>query len=208
MNEVERFPLPEGVEDAVLNKKQLAEALGEVSVNTIDKWLVQGLPYEAKGTNGQAYEFKLSRCYAWKKGREAEQQEASEKAARAVHQMRMALLGGDTGSSEMALSPKQRKELYEAEHAYNKLAQSRGELIKREEVFSLLTSVFASVRATIDGMPDRLSRDAGLNGRQAEAAVSVADDLLAEMHRALSTFSEGLNEKKRAELEVQFTSFD
>lgn len=47
-------------------------------------------------------------------------------------------------------------------------------------------------------MPDRLSRDAGLNGRQAEAAVSVADDLLAEIHRKLWEFTEGLSVEERA----------
>ena len=192
MSDVERYPLPEGVEDVVVNKRHLAEAFKK-SLPTIDQWISEGMPCESKGTNGQAYEFRLSVCYAWQKAREAAEAAEEEKIQSNIRQMQMALLGGASGSSEMALTPRQRKELYETEAAYNKLAQSRGELIARADVFALLERTFSAVRNAVNGMPDRLSRDVGLDGRQSEAAVVVADDLLAELHRELSEFEQELN---------------
>lgn len=185
MLETERYPLPRGVADAVLNRAQLADALG-LTEPTIDKMRKDGMPVLQEGSNGQAYQFQLSACFAWKRARETEKQETDARIADTIRQMRMELLGGDAGSSEMALSPKQRKELYEVDHAYNRLAEQRGELVPRAEVVALLNRIFEAVRATVNGMPDRLSRDAGLTGRQAEQAVAVADDLLTELHRLLS----------------------
>ncbi|KZK82401.1 Phage DNA packaging protein Nu1 [Pseudovibrio sp. Ad46] len=192
MENVERYPLPDGVEDVVVNKRHLAEAFKK-SLPTIDQWISEGMPCESKGTNGQAYEFRLSVCYAWQKEREASEAAEEEKIQSNIRQMQMALLGGGSGSSEMALTPRQRKELYETEAAYNKLAQSRGELIGRADVVALLERSFSAVRNAVNGMPDRLSRDVGLDGRQSEAAVVVADDLLAELHRELSEFMQTMN---------------
>ncbi|QUS54491.1 DUF1441 family protein [Pseudovibrio brasiliensis] len=189
---VERYPLPEGVEDVVVNKRHLAAAF-QKSLPTIDQWISEGMPFESKGTNGQAYEFRFSVCYAWQKAREAAEAAEEEKIQKNIRQMQMALLGGGSGSSEMALTPKQRKELYETEAAYNKLAQSRGELIARADVVALLERTFSAVRNAVNGMPDRLSRDVGLDGRQSEAAVVVADDLLAELHRELSEFMQTMS---------------
>lgn len=58
--EVERFPLPAGVADAVLNKSQLARALA-VSEPTIDRWVADGMPVLSAGTNGRSYEFQRKR---------------------------------------------------------------------------------------------------------------------------------------------------
>ena len=192
MVDVERYPLPDGVEDVVVNKRHLAEAFKK-SLPTIDQWISEGMPCENKGTNGQAYEFRLSVCYAWRQAREAAEAAEEEKIQSNIRQMQMALLGGGSGNSEMALTPRQRKELYETEAAYNKLAQSRGELISRADVLAMLERTFSAVRNAVNGMPDRLSRDVGLDGRQSEAAVVVADDLLAELHRELLEFMQGLS---------------
>ena len=201
MVDVERYPLPDGVEDVVVNKRHLAEAFKK-SLPTIDQWIAEGMPFESKGTNGQAYEFQLSVCYAWRQAREAAEAAEEEKIQSNIRQMQMALLGGGSGSSEMALTPRQRKELYETEAAYNKLAQSRGELISRADVLAMLERTFSAVRNAVNGMPDRLSRDVGLDGRQSEAAVVVADDLLAELHRELSEFMQAMSAEENTQLEA------
>src|SRR3569623_2794267 len=61
---VVRYPLPEGVIDAVLNREELAEALG-TSLNTVTSWLNMGMPALEWGRNGKPYELQLSACYAW-----------------------------------------------------------------------------------------------------------------------------------------------
>ncbi|MBD8894030.1 DUF1441 family protein [Roseibium litorale] len=190
MSDREKYPLPRGVKDAVVNRAQLAEAFNTTEP-TIDRMRRDGMPVLEEGSNGRSYQFQLSDCYAWKMARESEKRAAEEQVADSVRQLRMELLGGDHNeTAEQLFSPKQRKELYEAEHAYNKLAAMRGDLVPRGEVEGLFNKVFDLVRKAVNGMPDRLSRDAGLTGRQAEQAVAVADDILGELHRTLSEFAD------------------
>lgn len=185
MADTEKYPLPAGVEDAELNRTQLSQAFG-TSENTIDRYRKDGMPVLQEGTNGQAYSFQLSDCWAWKCEREESRKAASEKADRAVQQMRMELVGGSVGETDMSLSNKERREIYEVTVAYDKLAEARGELIARSEVVALFDEVLSKVRAGVVGLPDRLTRDAGLTGKQAEQAVAAADDLLSDLHEAIS----------------------
>ena len=183
--DLKKHPLPRGVSDAVLNRKQLAQALGS-SEPTIDRWIGEGMPVLERGTNGKAYQFQLSHCYAWRQLRETEQAAQDSQAENAVRQMRLALLGGDVGDSERALNPRERQAIYAAEVEWQKLARMRGEVIPAAEVTDLLQQVFSLVRAAINAMPDRLARDAGLTAAQVDQAEAVGDDILADMQSALS----------------------
>lgn len=185
MADTQKYPLPKGVEDAELNRAQLAAAFG-TSANTIDRWREDGMPVLQEGTNGQAYVFQLSECWAWKAERDDARKDASEKAERAVQQMRMELVGGSVGETDMALSNKERKEIYEVTVAYDRLAKERGDLIPRKEVVDLFNKVLGEIRSGIIGLPDILARDAGLTGKQAEQAVAATDELLAQLHRGLN----------------------
>ncbi|MBD8875426.1 DUF1441 family protein [Roseibium polysiphoniae] len=190
MPDREKYPLPGHIRDAVVNRAQLADAFNTTEP-TIDRMRKDGMPVKEEGSNGRSYQFQLSDCYAWKMAREADRHAEEKQVADSVRQMRLELLGGDhNDSAEQLLSPKQRKELYEAEHAYNKLASLRGEMVSRAEVEDLLNKVFDLVRKSVNGMPDRLSRDAGLSGRQAEQAVAIADDILSDLHRTLTDFAD------------------
>ncbi|MBM20754.1 MAG: hypothetical protein CMN87_12155 [Stappia sp.] len=195
MVDTNKYPLPDGVADADLNRAQLAEALG-VSEPTIDRFRKEGLPVVREGTNGQAYQFLLSECWAWVQEREAGRRAREARAQESVQQLRLQVLGGRLGDSEMALTPKERAELYAAEVNYNKLATDRGQLIPRDEVIELLDHVLSTVRSSVMGLPDRLSRDAGLTGRQAEQAVAVTDDLIGEIHRTLGAYIERMQERQ------------
>ncbi len=65
-----KFPLPDGVPDAVLNREELADALG-TSINTISAWIAQGMPVQQVGGNGKADELRLAHCHAWCMARKA-----------------------------------------------------------------------------------------------------------------------------------------
>lgn len=93
-----RFPLPGGTNDALVNKKLLAVSL-DVSATTIDTWLTQGLPAQTRGTNGSAYEFRLSVAYAWRQSREAAEVADRRFAEDAAAQLRLNLLGGSAALS-------------------------------------------------------------------------------------------------------------
>src|SRR3569623_659830 len=110
---VVRYPLPEGVIDAVLNREELAEALG-TSLNTVTSWLNMGMPALEWGRNGKPYELQLSACYAWNEARRRDEDARTAKAREASESMRLALVGGASGSSIEALDPKQRREILTA----------------------------------------------------------------------------------------------
>lgn len=193
LREVERYPLPHGVEDAVLNKAQLARALDK-SEPTLDRWIGEGMPVREAGTNGRSYQFQLSHCYAWARARDAERAAKEDAADRAVRQLRMQLLGGGVGDSERALSPKERRELYEAEYHWSLMAAKRGELVPVAEVVDVLDGVFEAVRRVVLDMPDRLARDLSLAPSEVQAAVSIADEILETTRTRLAA----LVEAKRA----------
>jgi phage terminase Nu1 subunit (DNA packaging protein) len=173
--------LPAGVADAVLNRRQLADAFN-TSENTIDAWIGKGMPVLERGSNGRSYSFQLSDCWAWRQGQRQAEQERTEQAEHAVRQLRLMLLGGSAGDDGVrALSPKERAELYAAETQYTRLLQARGELIPAAEVAAALEGVFDLVRAAILAMPDRLARELSLDGAQVERAVRIGDDILANM---------------------------
>ena len=180
----DQFPLPDGVDDQVLNRAQLARALDKTVV-TVDDYVAKGMPVEEKGSNGQAYKFQLSRCWAWLRERDTAEAERNEAAERAVGQMRLALLGGEDGDSEQALSPKDRAALYESEHRYMQAAQLRGELVRRGDMVDLLERVFAIVRDSVSALPDRLARECGLSGHQIDRTITACDDLLEETRKTI-----------------------
>lgn len=189
-----RFPLPEGVPDATVNKGELAEAFA-VSETTVDKWMRKpGFPVLEGGQNGVAYKFLLSDVWAWREaGRERER---VEKAATsdAVRQLRMLLLNVDDGSEAAQLGPNERRAEYAAEAQYLVTARQRREVIPTVDVIALLESIFGLVRDGLDAQPDRIARELGLDGASTEKLVALNDELLGslrsrivEMHGAAPT---------------------
>ena len=183
--------LPPGVEDVVLNRVQLASALNK-SEPTISAWLREGLPFITAGTNGRSYEFQLSDCWKWVQAKEREAEGRRSAADAAVLQMRLALVGGtEADDGEAALSPKQRRELYEAEQAFMITALQRQAVVKRPEVVSMLEDVLLTVRDAVTALPDRLEREAGLTGKPLDLAISICDQILAEAQKRIEQQATG-----------------
>jgi len=180
-----KHPLPPSVDDAVLNRAQLAAAFG-TSENTIDSWRRAGMPVLTEGTNGKAFEFQLSDCWSWKCARDEDRRTQDEAAERTVRQLQMELVGGAAEDSEMRLSHAEREKVYAVERQYIALSRERGELVPKAEVIALFDEVFSKVRSGVVGLPDRLVRDAGLTGKQVEQAVAATDDLLVELYSSIS----------------------
>lgn len=175
--------LPAGVEDAVLNRAQLARALNK-SEPTITSWLADGLPFLTEGTNGRAWEFQLSACWRWMKLKEKAESDRQSAAESAVRQMRLALIGGaDVDDGRSGLSPKEQREIYDAERAYMLAALARGDLVKRAELVTVLENVFLTVRDSVTSLPDRLEREAGVSGKAIELAIRVCDNALLEAQK-------------------------
>lgn len=187
----ERYPLPADVADVVMNKSQLARAL-QKSEPTIDRWIGDGMPVLAQGTNGRSYEFQLSHCFAWWQARMADERATSAHAERVIQQLRLALIGGVVGDTERALPPKERREIYAAETAYMQMARDRGELVRFDEMVEVIDGALSRVRSAIEMMPDRLAREANLSRDQVQAAIVVGDDVLDDLRASLQSFVAGI----------------
>lgn len=178
--------LPANVADAVLNRGELARALNK-SEPTIDRYIADGMPFLTEGTNGRSWEFRLSACWAWLKGRERAEADKRSAAELAVQQMRLALVGaGDIGDEDRQLSPRQRQEAYDAERAFMLAALQRGDLVRRSDVVEAFEEVFKIVRDVLTALPDKMERDAGLSGKAIDAAIDVCDGSLLEIERLVN----------------------
>ncbi|MCZ4274002.1 DUF1441 family protein [Maritalea porphyrae] len=175
-----QYPLPEGVEDAQLNRSQLATAL-KVTEPTITAWMRHDMPMLERGTNGKQYKFLLSHCYAWVRDREATEAKSALQAQASVEQMRLALFPDGEEDENNGLSPKDRREVYAADREYQITATSRGELIPRADVVDLLETVFVVMRDGATSLPDRLERDMGLSAKQVERAIELTDAVLEDI---------------------------
>jgi phage terminase Nu1 subunit (DNA packaging protein) len=187
MSDAPAFPLPPGVDDASVNKGDLASAFG-VSETTVDRWIRDGCPSEEKGTNGRAYAFRLSAVWAWREGSRAAEDAEKARRENAVGQLRLALAnrGDDDADDVERLSPREQKILYESERLYMLTAQDRRSLIPAAEAVAMLDRVFALVRDAMEAQPDRAADALGLSGAQIEALVAVNDRTLAALQSAIA----------------------
>lgn len=184
---VARFPLPEGVPDAVLNKRELADFFG-VSLPTLDAWVMDGLPALTEGTNGRSWEFQASAAWAWKCSRDESEKVKSTEAQAAIAAMRLALIGGKSGNSIQSLPPKERQQLYDVEAAYERLKRERNQSLDRDEVRQVLDDLLRTVRDGVSVLPDKLEREANLDGKAVDKALEACDDLLEELENAVRRF--------------------
>ncbi|WP_118138787.1 DUF1441 family protein [Oceanicella sp. SM1341] len=181
-----RHPLPEGQIDEALNRAQLGEAFG-VSGPTIDKWRTAGMPAREEGGNGRAYVFQLSECWAWYQHRRAEQRAARERGDTAARQMRLQLLSAtEQDDPTSGLSPKERREILQAELVSMQAAEARRALMRTEDVAELIEELFATVRQALDALPDRLEREAGIGPDAVGRAVGACDQVLMQMRSAIA----------------------
>lgn len=176
-----RHPLPAGVPDAVLNREELAEALG-TSLNTVSAWIGSGMPVQEHGRNGKPYELRLSHCFAWNEARKKSEELRSQAARDAISSMRLALVGGRSGDSIEALDPKQRREILTAQLAHEQLEAQRNKLLQRSDVKEALDVLMSLVRDGLDVAPDRIERDhPDLPSKAVDALVEICDGILDEL---------------------------
>lgn len=191
---VERFPLPPGVPDALVNKKLLAAAL-DVSTTTVDAWLVlppaERIPWVTMGTNGRSYEFRLSVAFAWRQARDAAEATDRRLAENATAQLRLALLGG--GSEDRAratLSPKDQREALAVEKEWMLAAQKRRDLLRAQDVADTWEAAFVAIRDTLDAAPDILARELALDGASVEKVQRILDGAMNKAAQAVARLFE------------------
>ncbi|RWO29590.1 MAG: DUF1441 family protein [Mesorhizobium sp.] len=182
-----RFPLPDGVPDAMLNKSEVAQFFG-VSLPTVDAWLRDGMPWVSEGTNGRAWEFQASQVWAWRKATVASEETRSAEAQAAIEAMRLKLIGGQVGDTIRALPPRERQQIYDVELAHRRLMQESNRLIERDVVLEHLQDLLSLMRDTVTGLSDRLDREAGLSGKQIEIVDTIGADMLIQLRNRSAAF--------------------
>lgn len=174
---LDEWPLPSGVADADMNQDELAGALGQ-SVNTIAKWIKSGMPVARHGRNGLPYVLRLSHCYAWMRNRDAETERRAAHNRAQSTALQAELLGLKLDTPAAQITPKQRREMAEAEIVWHKAQRERRELVQIGEVRDLLEAVLSIVRDGIEAMPDRLERELNLKPEQVSATIRLGRDIL------------------------------
>ncbi|MEP5730376.1 MAG: hypothetical protein ABJL67_13525 [Sulfitobacter sp.] len=195
--DVSAFPLPEGSEDVVMNRGQIAQAMNTSEV-TITTWISKGFPVLSKGGNGTAYEFQLSHCYAWRKRRDLEHKRSMDAADEAAAQMRLEFqnLDDDQAESERGLSAKQIMEIAEADYKRNRAAEQRGELVRVDRMREMQEQQLIDMRQAVMSIPDFAEQEFGLSPVQAEKLQKRCEGALIEMgttmrrHLPVGTVSE------------------
>lgn len=174
---VAAHPLPAGVLDADFDQGELAAALG-TTVNTVAKWIRDGMPVAQAGGNGRAYVLRLSHCYAWRSARDAEAASRDRHNRAQVEALQASFLGLDLDNKTASLSASERKALAEADIAHSRAAHMRRQLVPLTEVRDLLESLCKTVRDGLENMPDRLERELGLRSEQVRNARQIGRDIL------------------------------
>lgn len=172
------------VSDPVLNRNQIAQIFG-VATNTIDKWRAKGMPVEAEGRNGQAYEFLHSDCLAWyEENKESERREKAE-LDEFVAKRQAEFLGVKTTDQQSRLTPRQISELTSAQLGKLQLDNKRRKLVPVDEMAELLDKIFTTIRAALDSQPDWLDREFSLTTEQVVKVVEYNDGILKSMSAAI-----------------------
>ncbi|WP_237400491.1 terminase small subunit [Rhodovulum visakhapatnamense] len=174
-----RYPLPEGVEDAPMNRAQIARALN-VSDNTITKWIAQGLPVLEEGGNGREYAFSPADCYAWRMHRDAETRAAKSAADTAAAQLAMAFrnLDEDDANAAAGLTARQIAEEAEADYKYQRAAEQRGELTRTARVRDLFEDMLVEFRRTVTTLVDYCEMEFSLDPEETAKLESRCDGAL------------------------------
>ncbi len=179
-----RYPLADDFEDIVMNKTNLATALGK-STNTIDEYVRKGMPVKSAGTNGSSYEFQLSHCYAWYMGWKQHDLDVARKQESVAQQLRLSLLNDDEGEFN-GLTPSQQRDVYKAEQEYMTTAEFRRLHCKRADVEQCLEKLFAILVRNLQGLPDVMERELGLDTAQVERAVRICDNQISLLNKEIS----------------------
>lgn len=187
---VARYPLPEGVNDCVMTREELSEAVA-VSLPTITEWIGRGMPVKEMGGQGKAYQLVLSHCWAWRQAWKAQEDLRSEQVKRAQAALRLALVGGSAGESEMALDPKTRREILAVQIEQERFQRERNELLRRNDVAEAFDTLFGLVRDTMESAPDRIERRQVIPPKATDMLVEICDELLIELRRRIADFWDG-----------------
>jgi len=149
------------------------------------------------GTNGVAYLIDVAGAIAWLKERDAKRIAAERAHAEQVRQLGLALLGEDAAADvgQAGLSIDERKKLLEEEFYAIKVAEKRGELIRKADIEAAISDVLVADARRRSSFMTRLAKRVNLTRDQ----LAAAEELMEYDRRQFAAALRGLTENDDAD---------
>ncbi|MGD9470624.1 MAG: hypothetical protein AB7G24_00835 [Novosphingobium sp.] len=177
----------------------LAAVPGMPSEPTLRKLIKENpdFPVISTGSNGRAYEIDVAEAVAWLQAREEKIRAAERARSEEVRQFALDLLGSDSAAAESdaGLSAAEQKQLLEAELAGIKVAERRGELIRRNSVEEALAALLVMFRQRGETFSARLAKRIDLTREQ----IAAIDELMRQDQNFLADRMEKISEPDHAD---------
>lgn len=169
----------------IVTLAELAAVPGMPSEPTLRKMIAENadFPILSRGKNGVAYEFDLESAIGFVRGLREKEEEAARARAEQVRQLGLNLLGADAVASpdRAGLSAAERKALLEEELVAMKVAERRGELVRKVGVEAMVAAVLALVTQQRRSFAGRLVKRADLTRAQIGAIEELGEQDLREL---------------------------
>lgn len=144
------------------------------------------------GSNGVAYEIDVAAAIEWLKGREERRRAEDEERAAAARQLALDMLGSDAASNvDRSVSASERKALLEEEFYAIKVAEKRGELIRKDSIEAAISNVLALDAQQRRTFVARLAKHVNLTREQMHEAELMVDQDRRQFAAALNALAEG-----------------
>jgi len=173
---------------------EFAAIPGVPSQVTLRQLIKDNTDFPAKpGTNGVAYEIDVAPAIAWLKARDEKRIAAEREHADLVRQFGLELLGEGAASDveQAGLSAAERKALLEEEFYAIKVAEKRGDLIRKADIESAIADVLVTDARRRATFMARLGKRVDLTREQ----IAAGDALMDADRKAFATALEILTEQ-------------
>lgn len=185
-------------ERLIASLAEFAAIPGVPSEVTLRRLIKESADFPAKpGTNGVAYEIDVEAGVAWLKEREAKRVQAERDHAEKVRQLGLELLGESAAADveRSGLSSDERRRLLEEEFYAIKVAERRGELIRKADIEAAIADVLVADARRRATFMARLAKRVTLGREQ----IAAGQDLMDHDRRQFAAALERLTEKSDAD---------
>lgn len=177
---------------------EFAAIPGVPSEPTLRRLIKENIDFPAvPGTNGVAYLIDVAGAIAWLKDRDSKRIAAERAHAEQVRQLGLALLGEDAAADvgQAGLSIDERKKLLEEEFYAIKVAEKRGELIRKADIEAAISDVLVADARRRSSFMTRLAKRVNLTRDQ----LAAAEELMEYDRRQFAAALRGLTENDDAD---------
>lgn len=180
-------------EGLIASLAEFASIPGVPSEVTLRRLIKENPDFPAKpGTNGVAYEIDVQLGVAWLKERDAKRIAVEREHAEQVRQLGLELLGEGAAAdvSQAGLSSDERRKLLEEELYSIKVAEKRGELIRKADIEAAISDVLVADARRRATFMARLAKRVTLGREQIAAGQELMDHDRRQFAAALERLTE------------------